>query len=202
MDIRKKLLPCLLCMIVLCVAGCKDDDEVAYINVPSEDAFTLTRDSVRVDFLLLNERGDTTTVFREGEDIVFDLKVTNHSSKAHNIGLITNMFTNYLFRVYSEYGRDFGMSFHYPDDMVGDGDIVSGPGYDLLSGSTYHCLCSWKGNKEIYTYAPFHHNSNTPTLYKGRYYTIAKIRLGYKFNEPDKADKGLIFNCGIHFTIE
>ena len=202
MEIQKKVLTCMICMIVICLAGCQGDDEETYFNVPAENVFTQIQDSVRVDFRLINEQGDTTTVFRKGEDIIFDLKVTNHSSNTHNIGLITNLFTNNLFRVFNEDGCNIGMSFHYPDDMVGDGDIISGPGYELRPGSTYHCLCSWKGNKDIYTYAPFHYNDNIPTLHRGRYYSIAKIRLGYKFHEPDKDDKGLIFICSIHFTIE
>ena len=164
------------------LAGCNKDDDEVYIDVPSEDVFTQTCDSVRVDFHLLNERGDTTTVFREGEDIIFDLTIQNlgHSSIAY--GLDKDLLGPDIFRVYTADGRNCGTACTYDEFNL----LVAG---SLLKDYPFHWQVSWRGKfTPRYPFDKTYKGNNH--LSSGMYYTVAPITCGH-----------IRTKCQIHFQI-
>ena len=63
----------------------------------------------KVDFKLLNDKGEATSVFKYGEDIIFDLTITNQSNSSVEVSTYRDAVTNEnTFRVYTQNGQDMG----------------------------------------------------------------------------------------------
>ena len=192
--------------------GCKDDDDTS-IEVPAEDVFTLTCDSVQMEFHLLNERGDTTTVFNEEEDIIFDLKLVNQSKVNRTIGRIHELFPYGLFQVYNSDGLYIGRAYSFPEELYGDGDKNDGPFYLFPHFGSLQFQCSWNENNDKRTNTPFQYNSRLPRLNQGDYYTTATVRIGKILKGLPSNSNDIVSNveyvgtpfiitCSIHFQIK
>lgn len=161
-------------MTIFFIFSCKDDDG-PYIDIPTEDVFTLTRDSVQVDFRLINEQGDTTTLFREGEDIIFDLKVVNTSLLWIHAGDYDDFLSKDLFRVFTDDGRNKGVCWHFPYDWLG-GDQVEHD-FGLVSMIPAHFQCSWQGRAVSKPTYPLVQLKETKALPQGEYYVMAQVHI-------------------------
>ena len=132
--------------------SCGNDDEQqqdtptpAPVLVPGESVFDMVKDSIAVSFRLENEKGDTTTVFAEGEDIIFDLTIKKIGKE---INYVTTAFEDILgndvFRVYTLDGKDLGMSWRYP--KIRQEVLI----HYFHPGVTYYFKCSWLGHVSHY----------------------------------------------------
>jgi hypothetical protein len=142
-------------MLILGFSTCSSDDDKEDIT----NTFPQAKDSVVVDFLLLNEHGDTTTVFNEGEDIIFDLSITNYMSTSLTY-VLPQLFGDNTFRVYTLNDEDCGLPWLSDRDWE---DILR----TLLSGRKLHYQCSWYGHSESQYHFPAPKNNNTQHLEAG-----------------------------------
>lgn len=165
------------------LSGCSKSDDEVYIDIPSEDVFTQIRDSVRVDFNLLNERGDTTTVFHEGEDIIFDLSIWTSANCPIEFGSDKELLGKDVFRVFSSKGKDLGTAGIFTE-------LNLFPYGSLVKDYPLKWQYSWFGRfRPKYPFSADYYRNALP---KGDYYTIAPIHI-HNIN---------VIICSIHFTIQ
>ena len=93
------------------VVGCEEwpDDTGFEIDPYSESKFLVnTVNGITYEFYMLNEKGERTTVFNQGEDFTFCFYVTNNCG--HGIIYDVDYYQpeNGLFTVYDYYGNDYG----------------------------------------------------------------------------------------------
>ena len=97
----KKFLLCLF-IVGICnyVCSCSSDDDVE--DTVEIDLNTVQDcDSISVDFRLVNSEGQAVKTFKEGEQILFRLTVTNKTGKKLNCQSPVNIVGVDMFQVYS-----------------------------------------------------------------------------------------------------
>lgn len=118
------------------VCSCSNDDVndvvVADLNTVQD------YDSISVDFRLVNTEGQAVKTFKEGEQIIFRLTVTNQLDKTLKVKLPVNIVGEDLFQIYSS-GK--------PVDRPWDYSILStGPLTHFWSAhKSYVYECQWQG---------------------------------------------------------
>ena len=171
------LLPCAV------ISSCGNDDEQqpdtptpAPVLVPGESVFDMVKDSIAVSFRLENEKGDSTTVFAEGEDIIFDLTIKKIGKE---INYVTTNFQDILgndfFRVYTLDGKDLGMSWRYNEKQ--EAVLI----HYFHPGVTYYFKCSWLGH--VPAYQPMKNHPQEP-LPAGQYRVVAPTWIGNDTTVP------------------
>ena len=75
--IKKNWMVVALAMVLtaLTFAACSSDDDE--IIPPYIDTCSVITDAYQIDYFLRNEKGEVTTTFKEGENIIFHVKITN-----------------------------------------------------------------------------------------------------------------------------
>lgn len=179
----------IIAMLATTFASCSHDEkEVVPKNdiseqIPDyESTFSLEKDSILVEFRLLNQDLSESTTFSYGEDIIFDLNVTNKCTAP--IPYQPNrLLGENMFRVYRASGWDMGISWN-------DGDFLD-RGFYLFPNQPEHFRCPWYGKNTKPSY-PFMQKSYVPVLPAGQYYVIAPITV-----------RGVLkLECKIYFKIE
>lgn len=119
------------------VCSCSNDDDVKDAIVM--DLNTVQNyDSISVDFRLVNSEGQAVKTFKEGEQIIFRLTVTNQLDKTLKVNKPINIFGEDLFQIYSN-GK--------PEDKPWDYSILSsGPlTHYWAAHKSYVYECPWQG---------------------------------------------------------
>lgn len=150
----KVIMPLLL-LVGTCtfVCSCNNDDDVngvvvidqngvqSYdsINVDFIDQNTvLNYDSLSVDFRLINSEGQAVKIFKEGEQIIFRLTVTNLWDKTLRVNKPGYIVGEDLFQIYSN-GKPVGKPWDYSL-------LAEGPLTHLWSAhKSYVYECPWQG---------------------------------------------------------
>ena len=174
-----------LTMLMLAMTACSSDDDMNYAGII-------------VNFTLQDESGIEKYVFKEGENIIFKLAITNNSEEeAHLLNQSDMLVPSDIFHVYSSSAGDFGQPF---DCLLLT--AIGGPLF-LPSKSTYTFLCPWINNPDTkitwdsdgyghpYGYDNMAINKFRP-LPKGEYYSKFPLRL----------DEKKIVTCNKSFIIE
>ena len=141
------------CGTTLCLSSCSSDDE--------EEIFK----DVAVKFSLFNEKGEETTTFKYGENIIFDLVIKNRTDQ--EVELLDSFDdSNYYINAFIIYTSD-GLVVGYPYDLIRDAEPY------LLPRETIHWRTCWMVNPtETTDYAPFISTALKEPLPKGNYYTV------------------------------
>lgn len=177
--------------------SCSNDDDEKETVVVDLDTVK-DYDSISVDFRLINSEGVAVKAFKEGEQILFRLTVTNKLDKTLKVNLPVKIVGEDLFQIYSN-GK--------PVDKPWDYSILSsGPLTHFWSAhKSYVYECPWQGlvyepEKAIDIIRNDEIPSSGVTLLKkqdrkplpvGNYYTEFKI----KFNEES------IITCHKDFSV-
>jgi hypothetical protein len=172
--------------------ACSSDDEID--NDLSVDNLTNGNDSaadkIQFSFSLLNNDGLPTSSFKYGEDISFDLTITNKSDK--ELFLFNDFFLSEdLFRVYLEDGTGVGAPW---TDFNSSNYVALG----IAPKSAISFTCNWI--KALSTQWPLVKNKDFDPLPKGNYYTKFKIKYRNLDNIPQ--DEFLEKEFCITFTIQ
>lgn len=119
------------------VCSCSNDDDVNDVVVADLNTVQ-DYDSISVDFRLVNTEGQAVKTFKEGEQIIFRLTVTNQLDKTLKVKLPVNIVGEDLFQIYSS-GK--------PVDRPWDYSILStGPLTHFWSAhKSYVYECPWQG---------------------------------------------------------
>lgn len=167
------------------IMSCGEDDSPPEFQVPAETIYSSNLDSIQVDFALLNIRGEQTTSFAYGEDIIFDLKVYNKRDRNFWIPSWKYLLGDNMFRVFTSEGQDLGTSWYYEDI-----DVLMYRA--ILAHSEKHWQCPWLSASTKEPTHPFVHKKKNRKLTKGKYYVVAPVHIN-----DDK-----LITCVIYFNIE
>lgn len=168
-DMKRFRLPILMAvvtMLTLAMSSCSSDDDT----------------SISVNFILQDESGCEKYIFKEGENIIFKLDITNNTEEPANLPNMSDMFNKEFFHVISSKGEDYG----YPYDCFYI-DNCLGP-FMLPANYTYTFLCPWINNPDFelpweqppFCYFNFFSIEKFRPLPKGEYYSKTSIRLDKK----------------------
>ena len=166
--------------------SCDDEEEVVpEYQIPRKDVYSFEVDSIQVEFELLNARGEQTTTFNYGEDIIFDLKVYNNGNYPFWRDA-WDILGHDMFGVYRSNGHYEGIPWHYYEGFVDA--ILRGIGAHSLK----HWQCPWSSKSSVKPTFPLMLNKDNHILSKGSYYAVAPVHI-YDH---------LIGTCVIHFNIK
>ena len=200
------LLP-LMAAIGLVFTACSSDDEKT-TPVPDEPTVELDADTIKVydnigvKFQLLNSRNQAVTSFKQGENIIFKLVITNDRKNAVNYPTLMNIIGKDLFRIYSSAGEDLGVPWDYAHGS-GVGNTILEPGDSLY----FPCpafgpaidIEKWKGDNSDKS-LDFAKESSREYLPSGTYYTKFSINL---YEDSINANRGEKYvECRKEFKIE
>ena len=156
-------------------------------------------DGIGFKFCLLNEQGEPSTIFKEGENFSFYFSVKNN----RNERLI--FFPEYTFvdrndfcRVYSDKNEDLGKPFH------GLPHIDLGGLYPFESGESCVFEQAWLDNREMVNWwkgCCYHVDQKEP-LEKGSYYTSFNSRFQFDRSLDKPSLKIDTLNFRINFKIQ
>ena len=177
MKIKMNLSYALLLLAASLVDACSNEDNDA-INETGMPAFMAATDSVRIaendgvimTYSLLNATGDTTSVFSEGEEIIFDLKIENSTDKHISIPNGPEWLGYNTFRVYTSDGKDCGTSWTYVQDWTAEMRY-------LWPHTAYSYQCPRYSESIVKASAPFIFSPSPKKLSKGAYYTEAHCKI-------------------------
>lgn len=177
----------------------------------SEEDEINNNEDICVSFRLLNEKGEETSTFKSGENLFFDLQITNNSNTTMvfsserlndmvvQLGISENgadMFfplsSEDFFCVYDKEGRKIGVPY--------TGIYCSGGCCKVIeSHSAYNARCNWKATMD----GLWHHGNVTYPLCKvdsmddlpiGEYYVSFSIKYRNKVNDPNSKFKTFTYN--------
>lgn len=133
-------------VVAILFAGCSDsnDNNNPINDETGEFEFTHDTKDVSVTFQLLNENGEETNTFKEGENVVFRLEVKN--SGPISVILPENRYIvgHDLFRVFSTDAKDWGTPW---DKLVGVFTYMRGHSILGANSSTVY-VCPWLNKAE------------------------------------------------------
>lgn len=193
--IKLPVLMAIVTVLTIVMTACSSDEDMTYSDngmVSSEEKGSKDDGTISVNFTLQDESGAEKYVFKEGENIIFRVGITNNSDK--DVHLIGDIYDNDVFHVYSSKGDDIGRPF---DLLLFNARY----GIVLYPYTTYSIICPWWNNP----------NSEKPwkpgyldiiidkirPLSKGNYYSEFKVKLvKYGLDEIN------IVTCKQSFTIE
>lgn len=162
----------LLLLIPLGFVGCVDDENLGVYKSKFAD--------IMVRFELQNERGETTNVFKQGENIVFRVVYENNGDKRFPL---TNKMLYPLFNVYTEEGTLIDK----PWDSLMDSFEMK----YVFPKSSYTVMCYWL-TPPAGINSPFKKEYERMPLSKGNYYSAFDIQ----------SDDYKIIICKVNFTVE
>ena len=165
---KKLLLMMSLLLTFSMFCACSNSDEMdSYLsNSNLENEIDNVQDIIQVSFSLLNDKGKPDSLFRYGEDICFELMITNKSDK--KLFFFDDVFLgNDFFTVYREDGTYVGTPW------TSIGTEFSGAGITISPKSSKRYTCKWIGMEAD---RPIEKKHELDPLPKGSYYTKSCIK--------------------------
>ena len=171
-------------MMTVGMSSCNSDDEEGNDNSP-----------ISVDFLIQDEHNVEKYIFKEGEDIIFRLEITNNGTEEAILPSPVDIINIDVFHVYTSNGEDMGK----PYDLV-----VPGPNADIHlrieANETKMYLCPWVNDPESELY-----NSGFAFPKPYMRYMIDKLRplpKGEYYSKFDiKLDNNRVITCQKSFSV-
>lgn len=167
---KKSLFFTIVALFMMALYGCSKDDDP----------------DIKVDFQLKNSDGIECYDFKEGENVIFDLIITNNSDRDIFYGPNADIiFCNDLFCVYSDDGNSLGLPW------TGMFCEYTGQQSFIIPANTIkHILCPWNLCKEIYCSHPLCKGEDKEKLPVGGYNSRFSIKI-----------KDKTINCNLTFKI-
>lgn len=167
MVVMKKKLHIMMSAMLLMLAGtvmtaCSSDDDV---------------DFIKVDFQLQNEDGIECYDFNEGDNVIFDLIISNNSNGDISYGPKNAdiIFGNDMFCVYSDDDSSIGLPW------TGMYCEFTGQKFFIIPANTVkHIYCPWNLCKEIDCSHPLCKGEDKEKLPAGNYYSRFSIKIKNK----------------------
>jgi hypothetical protein len=187
-------------LLLLCGAitsGCEQDGLWEIFPDSETTVVQNVVDGIEFKFCLLDEAGETATVFNEGENFTFYFSVTNkRNEKLYFDPGFAYSFENNFCRIFNTEDEDLGKPFIFKGaDEIGLG------GYPFEAGEKYIFEESWVDVRYTtwrWGYGYFESSHQEP-LKKGNYYTEFKYQFNFTGNVSEITDS-LTFK--INFKIQ
>lgn len=144
-------------------------------------------------FCLLNEQGKPATVFKEGENFIFNFSIQNFSQNP--IFVSTHFVNNDFYRVYKKDNTDMGKPWSgiWCEFSLTPQEITIAPNEIRLLN------CPWRLTESNQPDYPFCMNESINILSKGEYYTFINTQFDYAVNSKNQSVK---LNFRINFEIQ
>ena len=181
------LISCLALMVSAATAlmGCSSSEEI----------FDEIDGNVKLNFTLQDEQGYVKTTFKEGENIVFDLKVVNNDSLDFIYTLNFQddsdiILDDDLFTVYTTLGNKVGKPWdNMFCEMKGQKRWVLAPAH-----STSHIRTAWYGSPKMRMSYPLCKFEEEVKIKKGTYFTIFNVKYKPYLGKKELATKKFYLN--------
>lgn len=160
------------CLLLIGATGCSSDDTQEIVVDPTE-AFNAdeAKDSIVMELRLLGESGEVQRVFAEGENVIFELSITNNSSRDVRVPSPEKLLSD-AFHVYSSQGDDLGNAFQYILPIYSEYTLIK-------QGETCRFVCPWYYSPSIMPNSIMvkPEEEEVPFLSKGEYFTKFDVKL-------------------------
>ena len=181
-----RFLPALLFLVMtVAVMSCSDDEE----SVDFGD--------IKLNFSLLNEEGEETAIFKEGENVCFDLEIVNNGNSDFVYCLNFDggdlVLDRDFFCVYTEKGNRIGTPW---TGMFCEMSLQKE--WHIPAKATHHIRCSWLGSSVFTTTHPLCKFETSPHLAQGVYKTVFDV----KYHASSNLTKLVNKKFNIKFRIE
>ncbi len=183
------------------LTGCEEwpEDTGFLIDSSSESQSMInTVNGMTYEFYMLNQNGEITTVFNEGEDFTFCFYITNNTGNGvcYDVGYYQP--ENGLFTVYDYNGKDYGSANRRYGRLALE--------YYMEPGWRWGVEASWIGMAyEPYDYERWIRNFPNPNirepLPKGDYYSEFKYAFNHSCTEIDRVVGSDLLTFRINFKI-
>jgi hypothetical protein len=189
-------------LLALLGAGCDEEDDGTWEISPQSKNPVILKEvkGIEFKFCLLNEQGEPSTVFNEGENFTFYFSVTNNRDEDLNFdpGFAYSNENDFC-KVFDSKHQDLGKPFLFLGyDKVGSG------AYPFLKGQMYVFEQQWLDNREStwrWQYGYFE-SASLPPLSNGNYYTDFKYRFRFARTHEEPALYTDTLNFKINFKIQ
>ena len=155
----------ILFILGIIASSCSNDESGNNESVELDTDPPQDYDGITINFQLQNPNGLSVKSFREGENIIFTLSLTNRTSEEAIMPNVMKILGENTFRVYSKDGRDLGL----PWDYLSMSDAMMGA-IRLPQGASRTFICSWLNDPEIEKEG-FGKDTVRYPLPRGEYYT-------------------------------
>ncbi|MBN2775641.1 MAG: hypothetical protein JXR31_15410 [Prolixibacteraceae bacterium] len=173
----------LIIFIIIVFAGCEDIDEFV-VDVLAEDPVAVHEiDRIKISFCLLNEMGDSTTVFEQGENFSFRLRIENNTEESLPFYDYDVYRLNDFCKVRSK-GKDYGKPFKFLRYSM-----TKEMRWIFSNGGQAGFIAPWHDERiEFPMMHGYFEGLNQPYLRKGEYYTefAYNFSFGYSNGKPAK----------------
>lgn len=158
----------LICLSILLGAGCDKDDNNLILELEiGSDSAEISRviKGIEFKFCLLNEKGEATTLLKEGDKFSFQFSYKNVSGEMLNLD--NNILANNSFCEVLNTSQSFGQPFIYlGKDKIGAG------AFPFENGKEYTIEFPWINENKVWRLlSNYFKNSNNEILPSGQYYT-------------------------------
>lgn len=171
-------------------AGCEKDDELLLEISPNSETAVIQKevDGIEFKFCLLNEKGEPATVFKEGENFLFNFSFKNNTS---NTIIVTTEFINQNFyRVFrSSSNTDKGK----PWTGLWCQYSLSPQEITLEQSNSKELRCPWILDERNTPDYPLCMSMSKDLLNKGEYFTSFTLDFHYTSNGKTKVIKDITF---------
>ena len=199
---RKRIIyPCMLLMAMsCCILSCEKDPSISELKsdvtrISTEDSIKAAvaadsvanvarLDSVDVNFTLLNEEGKELSTFAYGENIIFQVTLSNHSKRVVKLPTSWPLVGGEkAFMVYTKEGECIGRPWY----ILSVRAVYPEPTYRIDPDKSFSWACKWKGfvvdspeEGSLIMNRGFHfvQDHKRENLAKGAYYSKFSICLG------------------------
>ena len=163
----------------------------------SEDDDDNNSSDVELNFSLLNENGKESTIFKEGENVCFDLEIVNNGNSDFVYCLNFDggdlVLDNDFFCVYTEKGERIGTPW---TGMFCEMSLQKE--WHIPAKTTHHVRCSWLSSSVFTNTHPLCKFEESPSLSQGVY----KVAFDVKYRTSSNAKKLINKKFNIKFAVE
>jgi len=177
--------------------ACKDSiDDLKREISPDSKSQVIEKeiDGIAFKFCLLNEQGEPTTIFNEGENIIFSFSLKNNLKE--NISIPTQFINDDFFRVYENKNTDMGKAWTGTWCNFSNEKMI----IELFPSEQKELNCPWRLSDIFQADYPLCKGDDMNPLPQGEYFTSLHFNLLYTVEGKQESIKNVIFK--INFKIQ
>jgi hypothetical protein len=186
MKAKQMIIPFILMLIMVAGVGCKNDEVVMQLEVNSQTSVIQKKVAgINFRFSLLKARYQPSTVFKEGENIIFSFSIEN--ALQDTIFVSTDFITPDFYRVFKSDNIDMGKPWTglWCDYSLAKEELAIAP------SNVKELNCPWVLNPSIQADYPLCMSQSKSYLMAGDYYTFINLGFHYRINKKPRSIENL-----------
>jgi len=195
MKAKQKTILLIFIFSIAAVIGCENNEIVLEITSNSKNAVIQKEvDGIKLKFCLLNENADSSTVFKEGENIIFSFSFENNLQDS--IIVSTDFISSNFYRVYQSDNIDMGK----PWTGLWCEFNMAKQELELAPSSLKQLNCPWILTANFQPSYPLCMSQSKTYLPIGEYYTYIDLGFHYTVNNKHKSIDNLKLRINFKVT--